>query len=210
MLISFQEGLETRKRRIDLHSLYLCGINKRKKSRLYYFVKLFFKTKLSNVFFPVFLILAGGILHLFENPFIGARNFKRLNPSVVNAVIYLLRQLFSNAQFIGMSVLSNEIALNAFKILVKRSETIFLFEIALQYNQNKECILCFHFLVSFVNRKPTYQLNYNNKPLCKYFSRFEYLTIYQLSYSIKPVSGFRCFLCIQTNQSSSLIREHND
>lgn len=56
---------------------------------LYYFVKLFFKTKLSNVFFPVFLILAGGILLLFENPFIGARNFKRLNPSVVNAVIYL-------------------------------------------------------------------------------------------------------------------------
>lgn len=58
-------------------------------SRLYYFVKLFFKTKLSNVFFPVFLILAGGILHLFENPFVGARNFKRLNPSVVNAVIHV-------------------------------------------------------------------------------------------------------------------------
>lgn len=57
---------------------------------LYYFVKLFFKIKFSNVFFLVFFILVGGILYFFENLFIGVRNFKRLNLLVVNVVIYFL------------------------------------------------------------------------------------------------------------------------
>lgn len=76
-------------------------------------------------FSPVFLILAGGTLHIFENPFTVA-SFKILNPSAVKCSYTSVMVVFLKGR------ISNENALNAFKILAKRLETIgFFFEIAL-------------------------------------------------------------------------------
>lgn len=71
-------------------------------------------------FSPVFLILAGGTLHIFENPFTVA-SFKILNPSAVKCSYTSVMVVFLKGR------ISNENALNAFKILAKRLETIGFF-----------------------------------------------------------------------------------